>query len=105
MWDSIRSDCKGTSGCAGVDCNNCPFNGKVCNLATNTIFNAYKSIEIVENWVKEHPIKTNSQKFEEVFGFRPNVFLREEAVSICDGYHRLDDTFWNAEYKGGVDGE
>lgn len=108
IWDSIRSDFKGESGCTGVDCNFCPFNGKVCNLATNTIFNAYKSIEIVENWAKENPIKTNSEKFKEVFGFKPytkNCINGEEKVSCAncqyfyDGECAVQNRFWESEYK------
>lgn len=114
MWDSIRSDCKGTSGCSSVDCNFCPFNGKVCNLATNTIFNAYKSIEIVENWAKQHPIVTNADKFREVFGFKPytkNCINGEEKVSCTncqcfyDGECAAHNRFWNAEYNPTKEGE
>lgn len=28
-----------------------------------------KAIEVVEEWSKEHPIKTNADKFKEVFGY------------------------------------
>ena len=67
--------------------------------------NAYEAIEIVENWAKEHPVKTNMDKFEEVFGFRPNVFLDGEEITVCNGYYKLDDTFWNAEYMPTKEGE
>lgn len=116
IWDSIRSDCKGKSGCTGVDCNFCPFNGKVCNLATNTIFNAYKSIEIVENWAKENPIKTNADKFEETFGFEAPMnrcITNNVSCSGCEYYEingeygicRADERFWNTEYKEPAESE
>lgn len=113
MWDSLRTEFKGESGCAGVDCNNCPFNGKVCNLATNTIFNAYKSIEIVERWTNEHPIVTNADKFREVFGMEKLPFYSciytNKNCEDCEYFIGMgckpNSSFWNAEYKGGVDGE
>ena len=27
--------------------------------------------ELIMKWAKEHPVKTNAQKFEEIFGFNP----------------------------------
>lgn len=100
MWDENRTEYKGHPRCAGVECDDCILHG-ICSSDFGdtegvTVFDA---LDLVEQWGKEHPIVTNMDKFEEIFGFRPNVFLRDEAVSICDGYHRLDDTFWNAEYK------
>lgn len=114
MWDSIRSDYKGENRCAGVDCTNCPFNGKVCYTEDGRIpFHAYEAIEIVENWAKENPIKTNADKFREVFGFEPytkNCINGEEKVSCTncqcfyDGECAAHNRFWNAEYKGKTEG-
>lgn len=101
MWDENRADdVKGSCRCDGVQCedcilsNLCPYVNEICDI--DSIFEA---LSLIEQWGKEHPVKTNMDKFEEIFGFRPNVFLRGEVVAICNGYHKLDDTFWNAEYK------
>ena len=108
MFDSLRTDCKGESACAGIRCADCPFYGKVCN-ATDTamfMFHVHEAVEIVEQWVKEHPIATNADKFKEVFGFKPftNNCINGEVkckdceyydYGVCDAHNR----FWNAEYN------
>lgn len=103
MYDSIRSSMhKGKGDCEGVSCVDCPLNvNGVCDDAAN----AFDMIEVVENWVKEHPIKTNSKKFEEVFGFKPftNACVKGEIkckdceyndYGVCNA-----SRFWNAEYN------
>lgn len=114
MFDSLRTEYKGKRNCDGIECNNCPFNGKVC-YAGERLFRAYDAIEIietVESWAKEHPTATNSDKFKEVFGFKPftnNCINGEVKCDKCECYDygvcAAHNRFWNAEYKGGVDGE
>ncbi len=52
-------------------CGKCPFNpfegGFGCNF-DSLAENADSVISIVSQWSAEHPIKTNSERFEEVFG-------------------------------------
>lgn len=56
--------------------------------------------EIIMKWAKEHPVKTNEDKFEEVFGCKPNK-------NTCPVYCQLgsscrncvNDDFWKQEYK------
>lgn len=112
MWDSLRSKYKGENCCAGIICTDCPFNEKVCSAGT-AIRNAYEAIDLVENWAKENQVKTNSQKFEEVFGFKPytkNCINGDEKVSCTncqcfyDGECAAHNRFWNAEYKGKTEG-
>lgn len=109
MWDSIRSDYKGESRCAGVDCTNCPFNGKVCYTEDGRIpFHAYDAVEIIEEWAKTHPVVTNADKFQEFFGFEApkNVCVRKKYASCeeCEYYNAkcgicgANEKFWNAEY-------
>lgn len=99
LWDSLRTEHKGEKDCVGVMCRDCPFYNKkgICHI--------YTSIDIVENWAKEHPIKTNSQKFEEVFGFKPftNACVKGEIkckdceyndYGVCNA-----SRFWDAEYN------
>lgn len=100
LWDSLRTEYKGEKDCVGVGCRDCPL----CNEVG--ICNVYKSIEIVENWAKEHPVKTNAEKFKEVFGFKPytNNCINGEVncdkcecydYGVCDAHNR----FWDAEYN------
>lgn len=53
-------------------CEGCPLRDKKC-LATGICNKTYKDFltitSVVEQWSKEHPIITNSKKFEEVFDF------------------------------------
>lgn len=110
MWDSLRGyEYKGGINCIGVECCDCPLNKKMCNTAYNTAYGAVEAIEIVENWVKEHPIKTNAMKFEEVFGFEPlrDCCLINKECRDCklNGEKNCSETFWNAEYKPMKEGE
>lgn len=112
MFDSIRSDYKGLKTCEGVSCSNCPFNRKVCNLG-ELVFNSCEAIEIVENWAKEHPVKTNSGKFEEVFGFEPTPIYCVNNNVKCEDCEYFDyndglcdaSRFWDAEYMPPKEGK
>lgn len=89
------------------NCDNCPissFNNGIDLVCERfTIYHPQESEKIIMNWAKEHPAKTNAEKFKEVFGFDiskgaggcngtncpPNKFCSE-----CDHLG-----FWNKEYK------
>lgn len=106
MFDSIRYEFKGDENCVGISCSSCPFDGKTCNTGAPN-FHAYEAIEIVEQWAKEHPIKTNADKFKEVFG------VEYDAMNSCinqgvkcrdcdyseDGECDARNRFWSTEYK------
>lgn len=104
MLDSVRNEHKGEKKCKGINCNNCPFNGKVCNTGER-VFRVYEAIEIVEQWAEQHHVKTNSQKFEEVFGFDMTICWDNEfpcnECQFCDidGTCNSKEKFWNAEYN------
>lgn len=55
---------------------------------------------IIMNWAKEHPIKTNADKFKEVFGV-VNIKLNCDIFECSEG--RCSEceyeNFWNEEYK------
>jgi len=114
MWDSLRDDKEGEPNCYGVDCEECPLRKKACVMAIpegsySTVFSVYNAIEIVEQWGKEHPVMTNGDKFEEVFGKEPRDPSTREL--ICPRAFTDDDMkrssrlcvgcaekFWDAEY-------
>lgn len=107
MYDSIRSSMhKGKEDCEGVSCVDCPLNG-VCDDAAN----AFDMIEVVEKWVKKHPIVTNADKFKEVFGLDMapiHSCVSSKSCEDCeytyDGKCAVSKLFWNAEYKGKTEG-
>ena len=71
MMDSMRDDAfKGSNSCTGVECDKCPIR-HIC-IDDSLSFNAFAIMEVVEKWGKEHPVTTNADKFEEVFGYKPN---------------------------------
>lgn len=88
MWDSIRGDnSRGAVDCDGVLCIECPMCERdVCNLSK---YNAYDMIAIVEEWGKEHPIKTNGIKFLETYP-NANVCGYRDSGKIL--YIRLDNS-------------
>lgn len=80
MWDSLRTDYKGSHNCCPILCEQCPLNKGACSGDgfTHTIFNAEKAIEIVTQWAKEHPIVTMADKYKEVFGVEPKMAEKQE---------------------------
>lgn len=80
-------------------CGECPLDGWWCDW--NDVEEAYDLLTILEKWAEEHPVKTNRDKFEEVFGLHP---LKEEHKRDClscieDGVGICKDcTWWDAEY-------
>lgn len=54
-------------------CRNCPINsvrGNGCSCKDWTfILDPETSEKVILNWAKKNPVKTNAQKFEELFGF------------------------------------
>lgn len=112
MWDSVRTHHKGNIKCLGVSCDKCPLVSHVCGTH-GTTFYAEKTIEIVTQWAKEHPLVTMVDKFKEVFGVKP-VDIESEKKSLacpqnvgfgidinCSAQSCVECTekFWGAEYK------
>ena len=103
MFDSLRTEYKGKRNCDGIECNNCPFNGKVCNVG-KLLFSSFEAIEIVENWAKENPIQTNAEKFREVFGTKPSLYTCVNDINCEDCKYYGDvcyvrELFWDVEYN------
>lgn len=105
MWDSLRTRYKGENCCAGVTCTDCPCHNGICDNGS-IMSNAYEAIDLVENWVKEHPIVTNADKFKEVFGLDMapiHSCVSSKSCENCeytyDGACAVSKLFWDAEYK------
>lgn len=109
MFDSLRDDkFKGETHCKGIKCIYCPLYHKACQVVDGEVYGFFNALEIIEKWSREHPIKTNSEKFKEVFGFKPytkNCINGEEKVSCAncqyfyDGECAVQNRFWESEYK------
>lgn len=109
MWDSVRTHHKGNIKCLGVSCDKCPLVGHVCGTH-GTTFYAEKTIEIVTQWAKDHPLVTMKDKYKEVFGVEPKG---KSGASVCPRAVGFDDVeckigggcedcrneFWQSEYK------
>lgn len=89
-------------------CRKCPIssvvNGKK-ELCFDFVCRHFEEAEkIIMDWAKEHPMMTNTDKFEKVFGFKPNnnccPFTADDvcaAQDCCEGCPR--DNFWDKEWK------
>lgn len=83
-------------------CDSCPINDvKEGTCAKFLIENTQEAEEIIMKWVKENPIKTNADKFKEVFG----VDVYKGDYYCCSGIsckHKCEECkykgFWNKEY-------
>lgn len=106
MWDSVRNESKGEETCRDVNCRDCHFD-EICNAVYGgAIFNACKTIEIVEQWAEQHPIVTNADKFKEVFGLDMapiHSCVSSKSCEDCeytyDGKCAVSKLFWDAEYN------
>lgn len=106
MWDSLRDEAyKGATMCEGVTCRDCPLYNKACGS-----FYVFEALELVEKWAKEHQIKTNADKFKEMFGVDApmNRCIQNDVFCADCEYYELgseptgckaNERFWNAEYK------
>lgn len=112
-WDSIRDKGGSMMGeciCDGIKCDDCIL-CKLCTASISFAFsNAFEAIELVEQWSKEHPIKTNGQVakelLEEKFGIKFIDFCSCKMIDCDQGngeYENCDDCiyrhFWEQEYK------
>lgn len=62
---------------AQEDCKDCPLIGHACDVNTATIMSCYniesvqKMVQIVEQWAKDHPVKTRQSEFLKMFPNAP----------------------------------
>jgi hypothetical protein len=70
---------------AQEDCKDCPLIGHACDVNTATIMSCYniesvqKMVQIVEQWAKDHPVKTRQSEFLKQF---PSAFTSESVLQI-----------------------
>lgn len=85
------------------NCDGCRLKFYQCQRYT-IVDNPEMVVHIVENWSKEHPIKTRAQKFEEVFGYKPYRQNDFEFLCSCpptECFGLCDDCtkWWDEPYE------
>lgn len=88
---SVNRLCKNQSGCA-----KCPIWEKgVCmaRFGDYSVENIEETISKVEQWAKEHPVKTRQSEFLKMF---PNAKTMGGVIAICP--NDIDSTYRNMEY-------
>ena len=87
-----RRMCKSRTGCIG-----CPLEKTGCSIPDSTVERLQEIIRVTEQWNKEHPVMTNAQKFEEVFGFNPADFKTLFCFNKSHDGKKL--IWWDEPYK------
>lgn len=70
---------------AQENCKDCPLIGHACDVNTATIMSCYniesvqKMVQIVEQWAKDHPVKTRQSEFLKMF---PNARIDDSGVLL-----------------------
>lgn len=86
--------------CNSYICANCPLNGENNGLPKGCIYafvqNPKETEEILKQWVIDHPVKTNRDKFIEVFGKTKRY--SECGIIDCGTMPCLDCKWWLQEY-------
>lgn len=82
-------------------CTNCPLNSENNGLSVGCINvflqNPKETEKILKQWAAEHPVKTNSDKFIEVFG-EIQKYDDECGIIDCGTVPCLECGWWNREY-------
>lgn len=90
-----------------IDCEHCPLsrynNGTDSGCADFEEEHPAEAVRIVEEWSKAHPIQTNGQKFEEVFGIN-GKYLAAMFYDYCvneerDGVAIKPACWWDMPYE------
>ena len=80
--------------------------GNADTCACNIFRHPKEAEEVVTKWNKEHPVKTNADKFKEVFGRNilfsneyPGYFMIQDVTVFSANAKELTIDWWEAEYK------
>lgn len=98
MCDALKQDCGSCGLCSDI-------NNRYISCNKFILDYSEQAEEIIMKWAKEHPVKTNADKFKEVFGYDAEldtcpVECLECAFDFSTGCNncKLND-FWKQEYK------
>lgn len=73
-------------------CSDCPLFSVGCGKGDPD-----ETVDIVEQWSREHPVMTNAQKFKEVFGVGPEYC--SSPLRTSETGNVLAHEWWNEPYK------
>lgn len=66
------------------NCFECPLQDKEnCGCITDTIEYVEKAVTIVEQWAKDHPVKTRKSEFQKMF---PNANMYRITTTFCTAH-------------------
>lgn len=85
--------------CGSKDsCSECPLQDKEnCGCIMDTIEYAEKAVQIVEQWAKDHPVKTRQSEFLKLF---PNAAIDEDDGILCIKPCAIDESIECTNGKG-----
>lgn len=70
------------------NCSECPLQDKEnCCCIMDTIEYVEKAVQIVEQWAKEHPVKTRQSEFLKLF---PKATVCNHVLSLCQRFYCSD---------------
>lgn len=80
----------------------CPLNKGSLGCGYYMMRYPQKTENIVVQWAKEHPVKTNADKFKEMFGFDAHITICQmiqcpDTKTYCEDCEYYG--FWDREYK------
>ena len=79
-------------------CSECPLQDKEnCCCIMDTIEYVEKAVQIVEQWAKEHPVKTRQSEFLKLF---PNAAIDEDNGILCIKPCDIDESIGCTNGKG-----
>lgn len=79
-------------------CSECPLQDKEnCCCIMDTIEYVEKAVQIVEQWAKEHPVKTRQSEFLKMF---PNAVIDEDDGILCIRPCLIDESIGCTNGKG-----
>lgn len=80
------------------NCSECPLQDKEnCCCILDTIEYAEKAVQIVEQWAKDHPVKTRQSEFLKLF---PNAAIYEDDGILCIKPCTIDGSIGCTKGKG-----
>lgn len=82
--------------CKNQGCNVCPVAKEGCCMVgfdDDSVKNIDETISKVEQWAKDHPVKTRQSEFLKMF---PNAKTMGGVIAICP--NDIDSTYRNIEY-------
>lgn len=94
---------------SGILCVNCPLNQQEESCEQYVLWYPKEAEIAIMKWAEENPIKTNADKFKEVFGFEPDKtqcpYTNKSGCKHINCFNGCNgcplNGFWDKEYRRG----